>query len=572
MSVIKRLDTVIANKIAAGEVIEKIANVVKELVENSIDAKSRKIDIDLIESGLKSITVTDDGSGMEDSDALLAFERHATSKIENVTDLFRINSLGFRGEALPSIAAISRVELTTSNGENGIKVVFEDGLFIEKVSTPTNIGTMINVTKLFYTTPARFKYLKSPQYELAVIQGMVNKFALAYPEVSFRLTNNSKLIFVSTGNSSVIDVIATIYSKDVAKNMFEFSNESRDYEIKGFSTNPIINRSSRNYINIFVNKRQILDQRIVKAIKECYEQLIPKNRYPITVLYIECDPGIIDVNIHPRKQEIKFSEYDKLLYLIKKTISSKVSMQSIYQFAKQTDFEQEKMEFHEPVPEVYQTESLEQLSFEEELKEELNQETVETPKRVIPDIEYIGQYAGTYLIFQNEEGLYLVDQHAAAERIRYERYIAKMSNTTGSQELLVPITLHLSNDISLRLVDYLDKLNEFGIKATIEDNQIIITQVPIWFVKNYELVYSESVIMKLIEETDLSSEVIIDDLAKLLACKHSLKANHFISKTEADILIQDLRKCLRPYTCPHGRPIIVKVSIDQIERLFNRVM
>jgi DNA mismatch repair protein MutL len=570
MSVIKRLDTVISNKIAAGEVIEKIGNVVKELVENSIDAKSTKIDIDLIESGLKSITVTDNGSGMDETDALLAFERHATSKIENVNDLFRINSLGFRGEALPSIAAISRVELTTSISNTGIKVVFEDGKFIEKTSTSANKGTKISITKLFYTTPARFKYLKSPQYELAVIQGMVNKFSLAYPNISFRLSNNSKLQFVTSGNNAIIDIIATIYSKDVARNMIEFKADSRDYEIQGFTTNPIINRSSRNYINIFVNKRQILDQRIVRVIKECYEQLIPKNRYPITVLYIECDPGIIDVNIHPRKQEIKFSEYDKLLSLIKKTIASKISIQSIYQNAKPKDFSQEKMEFHEPVSETYLSEETNQLSFEEELDSAPEPETI--PKETIADMEYIGQYTGTYLIFQNESGLFLVDQHAAAERIRYERYISKMTNSTGSQALLVPLKLNLSNDITIQLKDYLDKLNEFGIEAKIEENEILITQVPIWFVKNYELVYTEEVIMKLVNNSDLSSKVIIDDLAKLLACKHSLKANHFITSKEADILIQDLRKCDRPYTCPHGRPIIVKISIDQIERLFNRVM
>ena len=278
MSRIKRLDTVIANKIAAGEVIEKIANVVKELVENSIDANATKIDIELLESGLKSITVIDNGIGMDETDALLAFERHATSKIFNVNDLFRISSLGFRGEALPSVASISNVKLVTNDGNSSISVEYEDGKFISKNTVPANKGTKIAVTKLFYTTPARFKYLKSPQYELAVITSMINKFALAYPEVSFRLTNNQKIIFVSTGSNNIVNIIANIYSKEVAKQMIEFSNESRDYKISGFTTNPIINRSNRNYINIFVNKRNILDTKITNVIKECYEQLIPKNR------------------------------------------------------------------------------------------------------------------------------------------------------------------------------------------------------------------------------------------------------------------------------------------------------
>ncbi len=567
MSRIKRLDTVIANKIAAGEVIEKIANVVKELVENSIDANATKIDIELLESGLKSITVIDNGIGMDETDALLAFERHATSKIFNVNDLFRISSLGFRGEALPSVASISNVKLVTNDGNSSISVEYEDGKFISKNTVPANKGTKITVTKLFYTTPARFKYLKSPQYELAVITSMINKFALAYPEVSFRLTNNQKIIFVSTGSNNIVNIIANIYSKEVAKQMIEFSNESRDYKISGFTTNPIINRSNRNYINIFVNKRNILDTKITNVIKECYEQLIPKNRYPITVIYIECDPSIIDVNIHPRKQEIKFSEYNKLLDLIKTSIEDKIKYESIYQTPKNDSFKQEKIIFSEAHNPVYKpTQPIQKNLDKQETKK------VEEPKQVIPDIYYIGQYTGTYLIYQNETGLFLLDQHAAAERIRYERYIERMANIKETQHLLVPLKLDLSNDLIIKLNDYIDKLSEFGIKSEIIENELYIKEIPNWFPKGYELVYTEEVVMKLINEKNLSSKGIIDDLAKLLACKHSLKANHYITESEADQLVKDLRTCHRPYTCPHGRPIIVNISIEQIERLFNRVM
>ncbi len=565
MSTIKKLDSVISNKIAAGEVIEKIGNVVKELVENSIDAGASKIDIELLESGLQSITVSDNGSGMDESDALLAFERHATSKIFNVNDLFRINSLGFRGEALPSIASISRVELITNNGSDSLRVIFEDGKFIEKSSYPGNIGTKITVTKLFYTTPARFKYLKSPQYELAVIAGMINKFALAYPNISFRLLNNQKIIFVSNGNSQIIDIIATIYSSDVARQLIEFKGTSRDYSIHGYTTNPIINRSSRNYINVFVNQRAITDSKISSVIKECYDQLIPKNRYPITVLYIECDPSIIDVNIHPRKQEIKFSEYTKLLELIEKTIGADIKIQSIYQTAKPKDFNQEKFVLQETDNSYSQpTLELEENSLEEPTKES---------KKIIPDLEYIGQYAGTYLLFQNEQGLYLLDQHAAAERIRYERYLEHMATSNSyKQDLLVPQILTLSNELVITLHDFKEELLKFGIVTDMEDNQVIIHQIPSWFPKDYELVYTEEVIMKLLENKTLTNTTIVDDLAKLLACKHSLKANHYITQTEANQLVADLRACKKPYTCPHGRPIIVTISIEQIERLFNRVI
>jgi len=563
MSVIKKLDQVIANKIAAGEVIEKIANVVKELVENSIDALATQIDITLIESGLTSITVTDNGVGMDKTDALLAFERHATSKIKNINDLFRINSLGFRGEALPSIAAISRVELTTSKDSEAIKVVFEDGKFISKSQASLNQGTKIEVTRLFYTTPARFKYLKSPQYELAMIVNLIHKFALAYPKISFKLTNNQKIQFVSLGNNNIKDILASIYSADVARKLIEFSGESRDYSIFGFTTNPIINRSNNHYVNIFVNKRNITDTRIINAIRECYEQLIPKNRYPIAVLYIECDPSIIDVNIHPRKQEIKFSEYQKLLDLIKTTVEPLVSSSYIYQTPKEDDIEQIKLEFHEPIRE-----------YKENKHPVINQEkSTIKPKNVIPDMEYIGQYLGTYLIFQNETGLYLLDQHAAAERIRYERYLRQMERRhSETQELLLPLELALPKEKAILLEEHLSELSDFGIKGIITNNQILIKQVPSWFYKGHELEFAEEIVETLISEKTLKKADIIDDLAKLLSCKHSLKANHYITKAEAANLVNDLRKCKRPYTCPHGRPIIVSITIGQIEHWFNRVL
>ncbi len=573
MSVIKRLDTVIANKIAAGEVIEKIGNVVKELVENSIDAQSTKIDIDLLESGLKQITVTDNGVGMDETDAVLAFERHATSKIENVNDLFRINSLGFRGEAIPSIASISRVDLTTNSGNQGIKVIYEDGKFIEKKPATSNQGTKISVTKLFYTTPARFKYLKSPQYELAIIQNMINKFSLAYPNISFRLTNNQKLLFVSTGNNNILDIIATIYSKDIAKAMLQFDSNTRDYKISGFTTKPIINRSRVNYISIFVNQRHITDTRIVRTITDCYEQLMPKGRYPITVLYIECDPSIIDVNIHPRKQEIKFSEYKALLEAIKKAILEQIQPTPIIQPVKEKDFIQPQMELSEPTVEYeYIEPTFEQPSLELPKEEPVVKELIQEPKRRIPAFDYIGQYRGTYLLFQNDEGLYLVDQHAAAERIRYERYLKSMLKGTQSQELLLPLEMDLENTVVLRLPKYLKKIKDFGIKLVIENQKIYIKSVPSWFSKGYELVYTEAVIMNLLDDKDFSDQTIIDELAILLACKHSLKANHYLSREEANILIKDLNQCDKPYTCPHGRPIIVNINNYQIEKLFKRVL
>ncbi len=561
MGIIKRLDPSIANKIAAGEVIEKLANVVKELVENSIDAEATKIDIDLLESGMKSIKVTDNGLGMDESDAFLAFERHATSKIKNVNDLFRIQSLGFRGEALPSIAAISRVDLSTSNGEEAINIIYEDGKFIEKKPGILNQGTAIEISKLFYSTPARFKYLKSPQTELAAIVNMVNGFALANPHISFRLTNDKKQIFVTSNNESLINIMSQIYGINVGKSLIYFEAKNRDYQISGYTTNPIVNRSSRNYINIVVNNRIIQNKEIVQAFLDAYDQLIPKNRYPVAIIYIEVDPILIDVNIHPRKQEIKFSEKDRLVNLIKRALKERLEVTHIYQKPKD-DFSQTKISFYEDSP-----------TFQESLELEIKEEESREEKVIIPDMEYIGQYSGTYLLWQNEEALFLLDQHAAAERIRYEKYLKKWTESNQEiQELLTPLKVELANDILIKTHEHLNEISVLGVDLEIKDNYVLVKKIPLWFPKDYEELYVETIIQNLINDELVSQESMIDDLAKLLACKHSLKANHYISSLEANQLLNDLRKCKRPYTCPHGRPIIVDISLKKIEFWFNRVI
>ncbi len=575
MGFIKRLDQSIANKIAAGEVIEKLANVVKELVENSIDAEATKIDIDLVNSGMKSIRVIDNGLGMDEDDALLAFERHATSKISSVNDLFRIQSLGFRGEALPSVAAISRVDLTTSNGDKTVNVIFEDGRFIEKKESSLNQGTRIEVTKLFYSTPARFKYLKSLQHELANIVSLVNGFALANPNVSFRLTNDSKLLFVSPGNDSVTNLMAQIYGTQVAKSLIYFEAKNRDYQIYGYTSNPVINRSSRNYITIVVNNRVVTNKYITSAISEVYDQLIPKGRFPIAILYIDVDPLLIDVNVHPRKLEIKFSEREKLLKLIKECISEKLEITNIYQKPKD-DFTQTKIAFYEEEHTNYSETKEESVESSHQQKPKIteteNKDSI-VKETIIPDMEYIGQYTGTYLIWQNETGLFLLDQHAAAERIRYEKYLGNMSLRNNETNLLLtPLRLEFSNDILIKISDYLDQIDQLGVKLCIENNEVLVTEIPNWFPKNYEEIYLEAIIMELIDGKSVNKETMIDDLAKLLACKHSLKANHYITKNEANQLLRDLRNCKRPYTCPHGRPIIVNLSLKQIEYWFNRVI
>lgn len=567
MGVIKKLDPIIANKIAAGEVIEKMANVVKELVENAIDALATTIDVELKQAGLTLIKVVDNGQGMDAIDIRQAFERHATSKIQSINDLFRIRSLGFRGEAIPSIASISKMTIT-SNPDNQAKcVVFDNGKFISMTDVSFNKGTKVEVEKIFHYTPARFKYIKSEQHELSMIQRLMYQFALSYPEISFHLVSDGKLLLSTQGDEQVPNIMATIYGTNVAKSLLAFQAENRDYSLRGFTSKPIINRSNKNYINIIVNRRVIQDTEIVRAIMESYDQVIPKQRYPIAVLYIEVDPLLIDVNVHPRKQEIKFSEKKLLLSLIKSTLRDLLQNKPIFQDVEQHG-SQEAFDFTETLIDD------KELMVEERPKTYIPPKTEEKiNKEIIPYMTYIGQYSGTYLIFQNELGLFMVDQHAAAERIRYERYLVEMTqNNQAFQPMIFGLKMDFPQDILTNLKDHQDIFSRIGVDLDIHDFNLEIHQVPHWFPKGYEDKYIETMVDFIIDESDLNKADLVNELAILLACKHSLKANHYITEKEANHLIEDLRQCKRPYTCPHGRPIIVKIKHSQVEHWFNRVI
>jgi len=579
MAKIIRLDQKLANMIAAGEVVEKIANVVKELVENSLDAESTKIDIYLEESGMKRIQVTDNGFGMDEEDALLAFERHATSKIHNEYDLFHIKSLGFRGEALPSIASISRVELETSTGGlNGFKVIYEDGVLTESGLSSPRKGTNIIVSHLFYHTPARFKYLKSPQTELANIVEIINKFSITHPTVSFSLSNQGKQIFQTSGNGNTLDVLAKIYGIEVAKSMRRFSGKNRDYEINGFISNPIQNRSSKAYITIAVNHRMVRNPKITNTIIESYGQLIPLSLYPIVFLNIIVDSSLIDVNIHPTKQEVKFSEEERLQELIKSTIQSKLELVEVIQPAQKSNvFEKHQVELNfSPETRTPNNDDLFMKSFNQEpiIEDPILSVNESLDKHPVPTMDYIGQFHGTYLLFQNQDGLYMLDQHAGAERIRYERYIKRMSTPEKNHyQLLVPMRIELSSSEVIQVSEFIDDISKFGISLTNDtESSFLITQTPAWFPRGYEVVYTEAVLMTFIEHRALNEAEIRDELAKLLACKHSLKANTFITKFEAEQLLHDLYQCDNPYTCPHGRPILVLINQYEVEKWFKRVV
>lgn len=580
MGQIIKLEQRLANMIAAGEVVERLGNVVKELVENSIDALATQIIIELEDAGMKSISITDNGTGMDESDAIMAFERHATSKIHSEYELFHLASLGFRGEALASIAAVSKVELITSMGGNeAVKVIFQDGVFISKSVAPPKKGTSITVTKLFHHTPARLKHLKSPQAELAYIVDLVNKIALSHPEIAFKLSHDKKMLLNTQGNNQIFDIMGEIYGIEVIKDMRQFVGHNRDYHIEGYLASPLFNRGTKNAITMIANQRIIRNIRLSQAIIEGLEQKLPKGRYPVILIKVTSDPLLIDANIHPTKQEVKFSEemvlYDLVRNVIKKISDEFYLVQKVEPTYNPTFISenQTKLHFHQELPIEPRVDTPVSIPQTDNL---VSKSETEKPsqKTLYPDFDYIGQYAGTYLLFQNAEGLYLIDQHAAAERIRYERYLLKMSHPeTSIKELLIPFNLNFSNSEVLIIEPYIETLKTFGLWLEPSGKtSFFVRQIPGWFPSDVEMDYAETVVRTLITEKPLSIEKIIDELAILLACKHSIKANRYIHEGEIKTLMNDLSQCHNPHTCPHGRPIMVKINHLDIEKWFKRVM
>lgn len=609
MGKIIQLDEQISNMIAAGEVVENMASVIKELLENSIDANATDIKIALKDSGLKMIKVEDNGDGMDESDIKMAFKRHATSKIKTHHDLHHIGSLGFRGEALPSIASVAKVTLESSlNKAPGHQAIIENGHLKGIHKGRALKGTSIIVENLFYNTPARLKHLKSEQRELALLLDYVNKLALSHPYIAFELSNNQKILLKTKGDGNHLKILNSIYALEIIKNMVPFENANQYFKIRGYLTKPAYNRSSNQHMHIITNKRIIKNKRLIHAIKAGYDTYLPMHKSPIIFLEVEVDPIMLDVNIHPQKLEVKFSEQHSLEHLITSTINDRLRQENLipktYKTPKLKNQTQETQTAFDMRDQENQTQKVSNESPHKDVTspQDSNDEThpydsdIKTytdeftpPKTVretppdtvkniprtdrLPYLEYIGQYSGTYLLFQNENGLYIIDQHAAAERIRYENYLDKMSNPTSStQRLLTPIELYLSNNEVQAYETYKPQLEYFGLKTKQHDsNTLHITSIPTWFKKNLETDYAESMIKYLLNDTTLSIDKIINQLAKDLSCKHSIRANKHINHGEVDVLIKDLNRVKNPFTCPHGRPTIIEISLNELETRFKRV-
>lgn len=566
----------LANKIAAGEVVEKCASVVKELVENAIDAGSTHIKVNLEDGGIKKIEVIDDGSGMDRDDACLAFARHATSKIYKDDDLYFIETLGFRGEALASIASVSEVNMLTCSGEVGTHIHIKGGFMDLVEDAQARIGTIITITNLFYNTPARLKYLKSEVTEANNCIRYIEKLALSKPDIAFTLTNNDRVVVKSSGSGNLLKCIHEIYGLNTSSNMLEIASSSDDFEISGFVSKPSVLKKNRNHLNTIVNGRVVRNNDINRAINDAYNTYKHEGFYPVVVINIETDPTLVDVNIHPTKQDIKISKIENLEKLLYNTIKKALYDNLL-------------------VPNALVDESLNNVKddFDESryVVENSNNTTIiqtkldfATPKDNSEDkntklktlnLYPIGQVHGTYIIAEDEDAMYILDQHAAHERVNYEMIKKKFHDSEVTiTDMLVPLSIELSTSDFNTFMENKSVLDELGFK--IEEfgiNTIVIKTHPTWLAKNFEGDNLRSIIDLVITSgKNFNKDRFLDSLAKMVSCKMSVKANEHLSFEEMDQLLKDLVKCDNPYNCCHGRPSIMRFSSYELEKMFKRVI
>ena len=696
MGIIQVLDPHLTNMIAAGEVVDRPANVVKECVENSLDAGATTISIEAFEGGIDGIIITDDGCGMSYEDARMAFKRHATSKIHSEEELFAISTMGFRGEALPSIASVAKVNVKTSTGEDGCRISYEYGELktYEKASGPR--GCRIEVRGLFQRTPARFKYLKKPAYEFSIIADAINKIALAHPEVRFSLKHNGRLTFQTSGKNDRREILYQMFGTKPAADAVEFNNQTPDFVISGYAMQPSITRASKSYIYISLNGRTIRSYPILKAICEGYREFMPKDRYPICYLNIEADYQLIDVNVHPNKYEVRISKEEALSQLIIDTLRnlfvSEVKIPEIggkekilnptqlqadlsYPFEKNetaSDFSAFQNQLQKSIQKPsWASSQKEPLFLQEEVLAKAQESLAdfdsssfqpkETPLRLNPQwiegnskekthpnqiqegcayyegegkgsrkeiknsleskeardssleaekkanaslsnakeistpsypagqtpkqktisrkasqfflsLRIIGQLKESYILCESDEGLVIVDQHAAAERANFEKIQREFEKPV---QILQPLMIPLRISLSPKLLASLDHINEqtktYGLVfKPSEDGGALLHEIPAWM----SLVERDGFLNDLFAWYESREEVNMKELRRHLiatcACHNSVRFHHNLCQEEMQQILKDLAYCDQPYHCPHGRPTLISMSTKSLEKEFER--
>ena len=707
MGKINILSAELSNKIAAGEVVERPSSVVKELVENSIDAGSTNIKVIIKEFGIQQIRIIDNGSGISNDDLARAFLRHATSKISADYDLFHIETLGFRGEALASISSVSKVTIKSCAGEaQGKMLVLEGGKVVSEEYYAPIKGTDLSVENLFYNTPARLKYLRNPHTEQANITNIIHKFALSYPNVAFELHIDGKITFKTYGDGDVHKILSKIYNMGVARNMIEFSESNDDYKVFGYISVPEETRASKNYINIFINGRYIKNYGIQNAIIDAYGTLLMINRYPLCVINIEMDPILLDVNVHPTKQEVRLSKEAELIRLIKEVIAERLSnytyipqgMNNVLtkkekakiekiNFLDELDnkfgdvednviFSEEKKEpkvdveversfsdnQEESTSHVVQEDEflfggdlltnsdeekilvqskentyvqrnktqkiksdLPDLSYSSHPRDNRNKfgdkptkkeienfmnfskkvdnssyddraekvvsnvvkddshfneikdakivQDNDTKVRTLPDLKVLAQIFKTYILSEADNKLFLIDQHAAAERYNYEKLQREfIERKNYKKQMLIPLMFDFSVDEAAEVRNNLEKFEELGIAfEEFGDNSYVVREFPGWIEEDEEQMI-KIIVEKVLRNNNITFNELRNDAIAMASCKMSIKANQVLTDVEMNKVISDLYECKNPFTCPHGRPIITKMEKKDLEKMFKRIV
>lgn len=592
MSKIHVLSEHLTNMIAAGEVVDRPANIVKECVENSMDAHAHVIDVQVYQGGIERIIITDDGDGMDHEDANLAFYRHATSKIQSEDDLFNIGTMGFRGEAIPSIASVAHVDLQTSNGQEGTHIIYDYGKKIEDEKIDCPKGCKIDVSGLFIKTPARFKHLKSVNYEFSIIANLINRLALSHPDIRFTLSHDDHVVFQTTGDGNLKQILYQMYGREVAKNAIPFDTHSDDFHIHGYAIQPKITRATKYFMFLSLNSRLIRSNAIQKAILDAYEDFLPKNRYPIVVLQIESDTQLVDVNVHPNKWEVRLSKQGELLTCIKETLTKilRESLQTVEvkKIKKTPVYEQPAIQFPYPVKE----EKMEPIH-ENRIKEDtiVNSFTDYEPPKEEPilqveeeptdsdhgygffeHLQVLAQLHDSYILCSNPEGLVIIDQHAAQERYHYEQIKETLKERcTQKQPLMVPLRVNVTPDVISQVDAINEKTDFFGLHfEAFGDDQVIIREIPLWFHDVDQEAFLNDLLDYFIKNQDVDMLALRHKVLATMACHSSIRFNRPLSRAEMQQVIDDLKKCKQPYHCPHGRPTVITMSDDELRKEFER--
>lgn len=589
MSKIQIMDTQLANMIAAGEVVERPSGIVKELIENALDAKADDIQIIIEEGGMTAISVIDNGEGMSKEDLQNAFKRHSTSKIHKVKDLNHIHTFGFRGEALPSIASVSEVKMNSNNGNESYEIVIDNGETTSLEVFARNKGTSIKVSHLFSKVPARLKYIKNPRYEASIVLDIVQKFAMGHPHIRFSLEDDGKLVFKSFG-SNLLDVFYRVFGKSASENMIELKVENYDFKVQSYLAQPAHTRSNRNHLWVYINDRMIRHFKIQNAVVEGYRRHIPKDRFPMGVIKIYVDPQLVDVNVHPSKWEIRLSKEPELIALITSEIEKALTKDTKAPKIRieQPVFEQttllEALLESEPIENPVQykktiSKEVEPVFVEETIihpepvfVEETIIHSEPTPSSSIEPLKVLSQMSGKYILAQGDAGLYIIDQHAAMERVRYEYFQEKLLNKQSPQQpLLFPLVLEGRRALIYREAEVKEAFETLQVKIEVLDgDSFVVRERPQWMKENELDEFSNKVLdfledHKTVREADFRSNAIAT-----LACHSSVRFNEYMSLEAMETLVQQLRNANQPYHCPHGRPTFMLIDHDQLWKGFLR--